>query len=396
MTSDSDIIHDCTTMILKYLFDFIGRGNIVSVILTGSAARDQASYKYIDGKPFLESDLDLVVVVKRFAIIKSFILIKRLSKKLTLELKKKRLLSYVSFSIATEKVLLHASPSIFYQDLNLNGKVIFGTEKHSLLRKYETNDIPIQDVYRLIFNRMVESLEALVISGTIEKKITRDGFDLVLKRIAKLNFALIQAILIKEGFLIFNVFDLSKIMTENPYPLKKISQILNSLIKSYEDISRIRKIQKDYYIASIEECWLRVISQFNMILRILSGINGDDNAIPKLISKKEFLFEDELSSQKIKSFIAIFLQYFEIRKTVDFLRFIIFTIRFGSDYVYFPLYELFLSSVILLKYADEENLGDYQRLSDSSKAKLDRVYSKKKWLESFNQYLKIWIFKTGN
>src|SRR5919112_958030 len=115
MTSSSEIIHDCTTMILKYLLDFIGKANIVSVILTGSAARDQATYKYIDGKPFLESDLDLVVVVKRIATIKSLILIKRLSKKLTLELKKKRLLSYVSFSITTEKALLHANASIFYQ-----------------------------------------------------------------------------------------------------------------------------------------------------------------------------------------------------------------------------------------------------------------------------------------
>src|SRR5919112_277967 len=169
MTSSSEIIHDCTTMILKYLLDFIGRENIVSVILTGSVARDQATYKYIDGKPFLESDLDLVVVVKRIATIKSFTSIKRLSKKVTHELKKKRLLSHVSLSITTEKALLHASPSIFYQDLNLNGKVIFGKEIHSLLRKYETIEIPIQDVYRLIFNRMVESLEVLVISGAVEK-----------------------------------------------------------------------------------------------------------------------------------------------------------------------------------------------------------------------------------
>jgi predicted nucleotidyltransferase len=381
-------------MILKYLFDFIGRENIVSVILTGSVARDQATYKYIDGKPFLESDLDLVVVVKRIATIKSFISIKRLSKKVTNELKKKRLLSHVSLSITTEKALLHASPSIFYQDLNLNGKVIFGKEIHSQLRKYETNEIPIQDVYRLIFNRMVESLEALVISGAIEKKITSDGFDLLLKRIAKLNFALIQAILIKQGVLIFNAFDLTKILTENPSKLETNSQAFKSLLKSHEDLNRTIKMQENYSIALIEECWFRIISQFNLILTKLSGIN--DDALPNLVSKKKFLFEDEPSSQKVKSFVAIFLQYFEIRKVADFLRFIIFTIRFGSDYVYFPLYELFLSSVIILKFEDEGNTEYYQRLFNSSEAKSSKVYSKKKWLELFNQYLKIWIFKTGN
>jgi hypothetical protein len=216
-----------------------------------------------------------------------------------------------------------------------------------------------------------------------------------LKGIAKLNFALIQAILIKQGVLIFNAFDLTKILTENPSKLETNSQAFKSLLKSHEDLNRTRKMQENYSIALIEECWFRIISQFNLILTKLSGIN-DDDALPNLVSKKKFLFEDEPSSQKVRSFVAIFLQYFEIRKVADFLRFIIFTIRFGSDYVYFPLYELFLSSVIILKFEDEGNTEYYQRLFNSSEAKSSKVYSKKKWLELFNQYLKIWIFKTGN
>jgi predicted nucleotidyltransferase len=394
MASSSEIICDCTTIILKYIFDFIGRGNIVAVILTGSAARKQANYKYIDGKPFLESDLDLVVVVKRIATIKSFISIKRLSREVTHELKKKQLLSYVSLSTTTEKALLLASPSIFYQDLKLNGRVIFGKDIPSFLRIYETNEIPMHDIYRLIFNRMVESLEALVKGGTIEKKITRDSFDLLLKSIAKLNFALIQAILVKEGILIFNPLDLGKIMTENSSQSIKNWQVLSSLLKCYEDLNRTRKLQENCSLVSIEECWLEVLKQFNLTLRTLSGINDDDGVFCKLVDKK-FLFEGEPASQKFKSSITTFLQYHEINKTIDILRFIVFTIRFGSDYVYFPMYRLFLSSVHLLKLRSGENGEKCQQLPDASEAESGKAYSKKKWLDAFDRYLKIWIFKTG-
>src|SRR5919198_3587136 len=201
---NSDIINECINVIVSYLFDFIGDKNIISVILTGSVARNQATYRYVKGKLALESDLDLVVVVKYVAIIKSFILIKCLSKKVTSDLVKRGLIvSHVSFSVTTEKALLHSGPSIFYQDLSVNGKVIFGKDIRSSFRSYKINKIPIQDLYRLLFNRMVESLEALVLSGALEGKLDEYSFDLIFKSLRKMNFALIQVMLIKEGILIF-------------------------------------------------------------------------------------------------------------------------------------------------------------------------------------------------
>jgi hypothetical protein len=392
-----NIVNECTNIIIKYLFDYIGKENIVSLILTGSAARNHATYTHIDGNLSLESDLDFVVVVKSIAIIKSFIVIKRMSKKVTSDLNKRKLtLSHVSFSVTTEKALLGAGPSIFYQDLNLNGKVILGKDMHVLFRSYQPSEIPIQDLYRLVFNRMVESLEALVLIGITEKKITRESLRLFLKSIQKLNFALIQAILIRQGILIFNI---SEIRTINLCELKNW-HALEYLIKSYEElVASITKSQENCSTDILERCWLRIIDQFNFTARWLSGIN--DGSIPSTFIKKE-LFEHESFIDKLKVSVIIFLQYFGIYNVRDVIEPIIYIMRFGSDHVYFVLYDLFVSSANLMKSVSKEiepkqqQQQEKQQQFDSSKSNLHEVcYTKEKWLRLYKKYLRVWKLKTG-
>src|SRR5713226_9068955 len=89
-------ISECENTIINRLLEIIGEKNLESVILTGSIARNKPSYKSIDGTLYLESDLDVVVVVSPRAIIKSLVLIKRVANKLTSELRRQRLLSGVS------------------------------------------------------------------------------------------------------------------------------------------------------------------------------------------------------------------------------------------------------------------------------------------------------------
>jgi hypothetical protein len=384
MAPSSDLVNECTNIIIKYLYDYIGKENIVSLILTGSAARNHATYTLIDGNLSLESDLDLVVVVKSIAIIKSFIVIKRLSKKITSDLNKRKLtLSHVSFSVTTEKALLGAGPSIFYQDLNLNGKVILGKDMHILFRSYQASEIPIQDLYRLVFNRMVESLEALTLIKITEKKLTRESLRLFLKSIQKLNFALIQVILIRQGILIFNI---SEIRTINLCELKNL-QALEYLIKSYEELVSISKSQEKCSTDILERCWLRIIDQFNLTVGWLSGIN---DGISSTFIKKE-LFERESFTDKLKVSVIIFLQYFEISKARDVIESIIYIMRFGSDYAYFVLYDLFVSSANLMKSVAK----DIKPRPQQSK-RHEHYYTKEKWLKLYEKYLKIWKLKTGD
>src|SRR5687768_8157406 len=127
--SHPEIIDNCKKITVEYLIDAIGRDNIVSIILYGSVARNEESYKNVNGKVFLESDLDvLVVVTNRAVALKWLIQLKRIGNIVTEKLRKKWLLSYVNLSITTEKRLLHAYPNVFNLHLKLNGKVIFGKE----------------------------------------------------------------------------------------------------------------------------------------------------------------------------------------------------------------------------------------------------------------------------
>lgn len=375
--NSSEIVNSCTNIIIKYLSDSIGRKNIVSIILTGSAARNQETYKTVYGKLYLESDLDVLVVVKPIAIMKSLIVIKRLSKKMTDDLRKNFLLSSVSFSVYTEKLLHRMGPSIIYQDLSLYGKVIFGKEKKGLFINYAVRDIPLDDLYRLIFNRIVELLESLV---TYENKITRDNFDHVLKGFEKLNFALIQTLFIKYGTLTFKRFSSEDIKSKTPNELRN-SELFNDLLIGYQEILQMKNVQNDDTPPITKKCLRRIIDQVNNTLRELSEIDETCKILDGML-----FFKNEGLVIRFKACLIIFLNYFGILRTQDLVRSILYIMRFGPDYVYFVLYRLFLSSENLLNSPNQIKTMDHSKPLNTYKIA---------WLKSFEKYLKIWKLRSG-
>src|SRR4249920_4250539 len=163
--SHPEIIDNCKEIIIQYLIDAIGRENIVSVILYGSVARNEESYKYKDGKLYLESDIDVIVVVKnRIVVLKSWLRLKGLCNMISDELRKNWLLSFVNLSVTTENRLLHADTNAFDLHLKLNGKVIFGKELISLMPAYGCEvykNIPIPSLCSLIFCYMMALVRML-------------------------------------------------------------------------------------------------------------------------------------------------------------------------------------------------------------------------------------------
>ncbi|OLC36038.1 MAG: hypothetical protein AUH84_02195 [Thaumarchaeota archaeon 13_1_40CM_4_38_7] len=380
------IISESENTIINRLIATIGKKKLVSIILTGSVARNKASSKSLNGKLYLESDLDIVVVVNPRAIIKSLILIKHLANRLTSELRKQRLLSGVSLSIMTEKSLRNSTPTIFYQDLVRNGKVIFGKDLCKMLTVYEVNKIPAYDVYRLVFNRMIEALEVFVSSGFIENKLTNDSFYFMFNSIEKLTFALIQAILIKNNILIFRGFDLNECKKENLQPNNFM--ILKELLASHDELRKAKE-SREKLSEDILKChWNDAIRQFNSTIEALAYF---DNIRPLQI--KKLVFGHEKLGRKLKLSVISFLQYFGTGKTVDLFRTVVYRIRFGSDYVYIPLYYLFLSTEFL-GGGEPPNIGIYNEIK-SSLRKLDKVSSVKLWTKSFNKHLIIWKFMIG-
>jgi predicted nucleotidyltransferase len=351
--SHPEIIDNCKKIIIQYLIDAIGRENIVSVILYGSVARNEETYKCRDGKLYLDSDLDVIVVVKnRTVVIKLWLSIKNFSKRISEELRKNRSLSHVNLSIKTESGLLHASPNAFDLHLKVNGKVIFGKELISLMPNYgyeEYKNIPIPSLCNMIFCHMMALVRMLALSGIIEGKITVDGYNSVLKSIRKLTLFMLRAIIIKDSIPL-NPYNLTEIKTKSRLIEIKNSEIFHDLLKSYDDIKSI-DTKEDFCIAELERYLARVIRQFNSTIAVLTGIDYPFIALPKKLIFGHDPFIHRLQ-YGLQYGTYILLVNLKTGWSIGLFKLIIFTILRPED-ISLRFYDLFISSSNLVKSLDD-------------------------------------------
>jgi predicted nucleotidyltransferase len=369
--SNPEIIDNCKKITVQYLIDAIGRGDIVSIILYGSVARNEESYKYMNGRLFLESDLDVLVVVKnRTTAIKWLIRLRRLCKDISDELRKKWLLSHVNLSITTEDRLVHAPPNYFHLHLKLNGKVIFGKELIGVMHSYGYKDIPVPVLCRMLLGYMISLVRSVALSGIIEGKITINGYNSILKSIRKLTLFMIRAIIIKESIPL-NPYDLSEIRTKKSLCEIKNSAIFDDLLNSYDDI-KISESKEDCSMAEIHKCLVRVIGQFNSTIALLAGINHPFVTLPKKLIFGQFPF-----IRRLEYSTYIFLTNITTTWTIGLFKFMIF-IMLNPEQIYIRYYELFASSPRLMKSAGEVNNDNYQQ--------------RESWLKQYNKILQPWKY----
>lgn len=373
------LVNKLTKMTLERIFNTLGEKNIVSVILLGSVGRNQATYRYINDDLFLESDLDLVIVVNPAIFLKSLVLIKRTADKLTKELRKNGLLSNVSLSATTEQKILNAPPSIIAHDISNNGKVIFGKKLN--LPAYAVDDIPTIDVCRLLFNRMIEALEGLVLNG-IGDPLKEQDYNSALKSIEKLTFCMMQALLIKDYKLIFRGIPIPNLKTACEEASKN-HDFLIKLLSNYEMIMDA-KTRQNCSAIMMEKYWEEIISQFKTTLSIVAVVADQQLPVEEILSSHEGL------NNRIKLSGLILLHYSGIRSIAKLFAAIYFIVKHGKDGIYLPLYRLFLSSTILT-----QSYKIKQEKSNSDKLKNKTIHARKIWLYSFHKYLSYWKFITG-
>lgn len=357
--------------------DAIGQTNIVSIILYGSVARNEESYKYLKGKPYLESDIDVLVVVKnRTVVIKSWLGLKRLCKNISDELRKKWLLSDVTLSITTEDRLLHAPSGAdlkFLHHLKLNGKVIFGSELVELMPNYEYNQIPVSLLQKMIFGQMTKLVKNLSASGIIEGKKTTDGYNSVLKSVRKLILFMIRAIIIKDEIPL-NPWKLTDIRTNSRLYQIKNSAIFDDLLKSYDDIKLSNSIE-DCSIAELETHLRKVIGQFNLTIAILTGINYPFVTLPKKFIGRDCFIQQ--LQHGIQYGIYILIANIQSGWSVGLFKFIIFTL-FCPEKIQLRFYDLFISSVNLINPKNQHSSAVNQQ--------------RQTWLKNFDKCLQPWRY----
>ena len=370
--SHPEIIDNCKKITVEYLLDTIGRDNIVSIILYGSVARNEESYKSVKGKMFLESDLDVLVVVKNRAVaLKWLIRLKRICNTVTQELRKGWMLSNVNLSMTTEERLLRAYPNVFNLFLRITGKVIFGKELIDLMPSYQFSEIPVDNLYRMIFGHMISVVRSIASSEILEGNITKDGYNSILKSIRKLTLFLLRVIIIKESMAIVNPFDMNEIRDKRHF--YQTNSIYNDLLSSYGDMKLFHS-KEECSMAYLQKTLARVTKQFNSTIAIIAGIDYPLASLPK-----KLIFGQLPFIRRLEYSFYIFLMNIETVFTMGMIKFMFFIIR-GPENIYLRFYNLFVSSSYLMRIKQNEN-------EDT-----DILQQRQSWLKLYHKSMKPWKY----
>jgi hypothetical protein len=133
-----------------------------AVILTGSLARGEGSVAS-DGIPGkLASDAEFVVILHDRVRLPKSPDVTRLSGEIESRLAAGGVQCHISLSCAHDDFLRKMRPHIFAYELKTCGKILFGEQEIlSLIPRFAPTDIPLEDGWRLLSNRMIEMAEAL-------------------------------------------------------------------------------------------------------------------------------------------------------------------------------------------------------------------------------------------
>ncbi len=132
-----------------------------AVVLTGSMARNEASYVYQDGQAILLSDVEAIVVLHDDAPIPSSVAGRLLCQRAENQLAERGVRVHVSLSIVHGAYLRHLPPQIYSYELRACGVVLFGEETilEEEIPTYAACDLSTEDAWRMLSNRLIEQME---------------------------------------------------------------------------------------------------------------------------------------------------------------------------------------------------------------------------------------------
>jgi hypothetical protein len=168
-----------------------------AVVLTGSLARGEGSLSS-DGTPGkLASDAEFVVILHDRAPLPKSSDTTKLSAEIESQLAVDGVQCHISLSCAHGDFLRKMRPHIFAYELKTCGKVLLGEQNIlSLIPSFAPTDIPLEDSWRLLSNRMIEMAEGLCEAHSLGRgPVPQDVF----YRAIKLNLDTATSLLIFKG-----------------------------------------------------------------------------------------------------------------------------------------------------------------------------------------------------
>lgn len=139
------------------------------LILTGSSARGEATIALTPSRVYWLSDLEFLVVVGNSASIRQEgHTLDRLSMKVSRRLQASNVSVAVELTPAPERYFASIRPHLFGYELLKCGRQLYGVEDYiGRIPHFNWTEIPREDAWRLISNRIVEWLDYLLGSGRL-------------------------------------------------------------------------------------------------------------------------------------------------------------------------------------------------------------------------------------
>jgi hypothetical protein len=137
-----------------------GSEGLRAIILTGSMARSEETYIHQNNGVRVMGDAEFVLVFRDRISVPAAEKMARTRGRIEKSLVAQGIFCAVGLSAVPPSFLAEAQPHVFAYELRTCGKVIWGEPKVlELMPAFQPSDIPLEDAWRLLQNRMVEMLQ---------------------------------------------------------------------------------------------------------------------------------------------------------------------------------------------------------------------------------------------
>ncbi len=136
-------------------------GDLRAVILTGSLARDEGTWRTDGGRTRALGDAEFLLVFFDRAPLPGAADVEKIAESIDSHLAALGIVCPITLSPVHDMYLRRLRPAIFAYELRASGQVVWGDATVlSLTPAFAASDIPLEDAWRLLCNRLVEQLEA--------------------------------------------------------------------------------------------------------------------------------------------------------------------------------------------------------------------------------------------
>jgi hypothetical protein len=131
-----------------------------AIVLTGSMAREEASFVRKDDSWELFGDAEFIVVLEKNAVLPPTATLRAIRQRIENDLRQRKIQCAIDLSAVRPSYFRQLPPHIFSYELKHCGQVIGGDDQILQgIPNWSVDDLSLQDAWRLLCNRMIEVLE---------------------------------------------------------------------------------------------------------------------------------------------------------------------------------------------------------------------------------------------